>query len=132
MYAHIQEQDEFSVLKLGNETGFEELTLDDIEPFKYEFSEGQGSPSLPVDLDNASGMEDTFNSSLGFGSEEAVLRMASTHQLTTVCVWCRSEFSLEAFESETQSDSIGYMCPECKAKISGHLDSGLSMSSHGF
>nr|GMC89679.1 methyl-cpg-binding domain-containing protein 8 [Ipomoea batatas] len=130
-----KEQDEFSVLKLGNETGFEELTLDDIEPFKYDFSEGQGSPSLPgvsVGLDNGSGMEETFNSSLGFGSEEAVLGMANAHQLITVCVWCRSEFILEAFESETQSDSIGYMCPECKAKISGHLDSGLSMGSHGF
>ncbi|VFQ78227.1 unnamed protein product [Cuscuta campestris] len=119
-----KEQDGFCVLKIENEISFEELTLDDIEPFKFDFSEGH----------DGCGMEVAFNnSSLGFGSgEAAVLSMGKTHQLTTVCVWCRSEFILEAFESETQSDSIGYMCPECKAKISGHLENGLSLSSHGF
>ncbi|CAH9125665.1 unnamed protein product [Cuscuta epithymum] len=121
-----KEQDEFCVLKIENEMSFEELTFDDIEPFKYDFSEDH----------NGCGMEAAFNttSSLGFGSGEptVLISRGNTNQLTTVCVWCRSEFSLEAFESESQSDSIGYMCPECKTKISGHLDNGLSLTSHDF
>ncbi|CAH9084676.1 unnamed protein product [Cuscuta epithymum] len=119
-------KDEFCVLKIENEMSFEELTFDDIEPFKYDFSEDH----------NGCGMEAAFNttSSLGFGSGEptVLISRGNTNQLTTVCVWCRSEFSLEAFESESQSDSIGYMCPECKTKISGHLDNGLSLTSHDF
>ncbi|PIN08877.1 hypothetical protein CDL12_18542 [Handroanthus impetiginosus] len=76
-------------------------------------------------------MEDGFNSSVRFGSEEVMLNTLGTNQLT-VCVWCRAEFKLEGIESESPSDSIGYMCPTCKAKISGHFSDGLSMDPHDF
>lgn len=122
--------------KLQNATGFEELKLEEIESLKFGFVTDQESLSLPevhMDLENEAAMEDAFDSSVGFEQEEAVLCMASRHQLTTVCVWCRVEFSHEAVESEMQSDSVGFMCPTCKSKISGQLnvlDSGLSMNPH--
>ncbi|KAL0335108.1 UNVERIFIED_CONTAM: hypothetical protein Sradi_4722700 [Sesamum radiatum] len=127
---------EFSVVdqKLENVTGFEELRFDDIEPFKYGFVNGQELPSLPggsMNLGSDSGIADGFNSSVRYSSEEVMLNTLETNQLT-VCVWCRSEFKLEGIESETPSDSIGYMCPTCKAKISGHFSGGLSMDPHEF
>ncbi|KAK4438175.1 Methyl-CpG-binding domain-containing protein 8 [Sesamum alatum] len=129
-------QHEFSVVdqKLENVTGFEELRFDDIEPFKYGFVNGQELPSLPgssMNLGSDSGIADGFNSSVRYSSEEVMLNTLETNQLT-VCVWCRSEFKLEGIESETPSDSIGYMCPTCKAKISGHFSGGLSMDPHDF
>ncbi|KAG8368658.1 hypothetical protein BUALT_Bualt15G0068600 [Buddleja alternifolia] len=69
---------EFSIVhqKLENVTGFEELRFDDIEPFKYNFMNEQGLPSLPgssMNLGNEDGgIEDGFNSSVRFGSEDAI------------------------------------------------------------
>ncbi|KAA8536454.1 hypothetical protein F0562_028932 [Nyssa sinensis] len=117
--------------KLENMTGFEELRLDELEPLQFSFMNGQELSSPPVvsmDLANDIGMEDGFNSSVRFESE---LNEDDKDQLTTVCVWCRVEFNHEAVDSETQSDSVGFMCPTCKAKISGQLnvlDGGLSMN----
>ncbi|KAG9135355.1 hypothetical protein Leryth_007135 [Lithospermum erythrorhizon] len=90
--------------KLQNVTGFEELGLDDLEPF---------------DMANGSEMAEEPSSMIVFNSEEMSLNMDDGHPLTTLCVWCRSEFRLEHIDSEAQSDTIGYMCPTCKDKISG-------------
>ena len=82
---------------------------------------------------NDEAKEEGFNSSARFESEAAMLNIVGTHQFTTVCVWCRIEFDHEAVDFEIQSDSVGFMCPTCKAKISGQLnvlDSGLSMNFH--
>ncbi|KAH6773252.1 hypothetical protein C2S51_011656 [Perilla frutescens var. frutescens] len=126
---------EFSVdEKLENVTAFEELEFDDMEAFKYGFGNGQELSSLPggsINLDSNSVLEDGFNSSVRFDTGEIMLNTLHTNQLT-VCVWCRAEFRLEGIGSETLSDSIGYMCPTCKAKISGHFDGGLSMDPHNF
>ncbi|KAL9174538.1 hypothetical protein ABFS82_02G058700 [Erythranthe guttata] len=122
--------DKFSVAeqKLENDTGFEELRFDEIEPFKYSFTSDQDLPPLPggnMNLGNESGI-------IGDGfSYSVMLNTMDTNQLT-VCVWCRTEFKLEGVEPEAASDSIGYMCPTCKTKISGHFSVGLSMDSHGF
>ncbi|XP_060167878.1 uncharacterized protein LOC132598799 [Lycium barbarum] len=117
---------------LDNGTGFEEFRLDEIEHFEYSFDVGHQSPSLPVasiGLSNDARMEEAF-ASVGFDSGGIILNMED--QLSTICVWCRAEFKLEAYDTEAHSDSIGFMCPDCKAKISGHLESGLSLSPHGF
>ncbi|CAJ2648950.1 unnamed protein product [Trifolium pratense] len=37
--------------------------------------------------------------------------------VTTVCVWCGTEFNHVAVNSEIQSDSVGFMCPVCQAKV---------------
>lgn len=131
-------EDEFCCVdqKLQNTTGFDELKLDEIESLKFGFVTEQGPLSLPevhMGLENGATMEDGFDSSIGFEPEEVMLSMTGRHQLTTACVWCRVEFSHEAVESEMQSDSVGFMCPTCKSKISGQLnvlDSGLSMNPH--
>lgn len=110
--------------------GSEELKLEEISPVN-----GQSLPSLPElskDFANNGALEEGFNSFISLESEDAMLNMTSGHQLTTICVWCRTEFYHEAIDLEALSDSIGFMCPTCKAKISGHLDSGLSMNSHCF
>ncbi|KAK3027473.1 hypothetical protein RJ639_041079, partial [Escallonia herrerae] len=90
---------------LDNLLGFEELKFDEMEALGYDFVNGQESPCLPEvsrDLANGAEMED------------------------------RTEFNYEGIDLETQSDSIGFMCPTCKDKISGHLDCGLSMNSQCF
>ncbi|GER55528.1 methyl binding domain protein [Striga asiatica] len=132
-----KKEHEFSVVdqKLDNVTGFEELRFEDLDPFKDGFENGQELSSLPgrhMNFENASGIADEFNSSVVFGSEEVMMNTVDINQLT-VCVWCRTEFRLEGIESEAPSNSIGYMCPTCKAKISGHFGGvGLSMDPHDF
>ncbi|XP_049414582.1 uncharacterized protein LOC125877281 [Solanum stenotomum] len=122
-----KDNDEVSAIgqNLDNGTGFEELRLDEIEHFEYSFDGGHESSSLPatsIGLGNDARMEEAF-ASVGFGSGGIILNMEELNQLSTVCVWCRVEFKLEAYDTEAHSDSIGFMCPDCKAKISGHLES---------
>ncbi|GMN49473.1 hypothetical protein TIFTF001_018635 [Ficus carica] len=108
-----------------NETGFEELRLEEIEPLKYSFADGQESDSLqevPIELANNAEMEAVFGSSVQFESEEVMLDLAARHQLSTVCVWCGFEFNHDIVDSEIQSDSVGFMCPTCKSKISGQVN----------
>ncbi|XP_011045682.1 PREDICTED: uncharacterized protein LOC105140510 isoform X2 [Populus euphratica] len=104
-------------------TGFDELKLDEIEHLKFSLGTGQEPMSLhevPSGVGNITEMEAAYDASLQFESD--VIVDTADRQLTTVCVWCGAEFSHEAFDTEMQSDSVGYMCPDCKAKISGHLN----------
>ncbi|TKW33625.1 hypothetical protein SEVIR_2G251200v4 [Setaria viridis] len=41
--------------------------------------------------------------------------------LQSVCVWCNSQFQHFGTIAEQQADSLGYICPSCKGKFSGHL-----------
>jgi len=41
--------------------------------------------------------------------------------LQSVCVWCNSPFQHFGTVAEQQADSLGYICPSCKGKFSGHL-----------
>ncbi|KAF5448482.1 hypothetical protein F2P56_029016 [Juglans regia] len=108
-----------------NRTGFEELRFDEIEP-KYGSATAQESLSMqevPVILAYNEEMDGAYGSSVQFGSlEEVVLNMADGNQVTTNCVWCGVEFNHEAAVAEIQPDSVGFMCPTCKAKISGQLN----------
>lgn len=107
--------------------------MDEIEPLKYSTATGQESLSLqevPMDLTYNVDMEREYGSSVQFESEEVMLNMGGRHQLTTVCVWCGVEFNHEAVDAELQPDSVGFMCPTCKAKISGQYISGSPMTSH--
>ncbi|KAJ4827455.1 hypothetical protein Tsubulata_032974 [Turnera subulata] len=103
------------------ETGVEELRLEEIEKLKFSLGAGQEAVSLQeVPLKNDE-IEGTYDTSGQFESE-VIGEMTSGQQFTTVCVWCGVEFSHEADDAEMQSDSVGYMCPSCKAKISGQLN----------
>ncbi|XP_021899804.1 uncharacterized protein LOC110816083 isoform X2 [Carica papaya] len=111
--------------KPENVSGYGELRLDEIEQLKFNFGTGQESLALPevaIDLAGNEGMEGAYDCAVQFESEEVMLNMRGRSQLTTVCVWCGMEFSHEDVDPETQSDSVGYMCPTCKAKISGQLN----------
>eukprot|EP00258_Populus_trichocarpa_P040891 XP_024456910.1 uncharacterized protein LOC7486594 isoform X2 [Populus trichocarpa] len=44
---------------------------------------------------------------------------ASRHHVPAVCVWCGREICQEAFESEAQTSTMGFMCAECAARFSG-------------
>lgn len=104
-------------------TGFDELKLDEIEHLKFSLGTGQEPMSLhevPLGVGNIIEMEAVYDASLQFESD--VIGDTADRQLTTVCVWCGAEFSHEALDTEMQSDSVGYMCPDCKAKISGQLN----------
>ncbi|KDP40908.1 hypothetical protein JCGZ_24907 [Jatropha curcas] len=104
-------------------TGFEELRLEDIEQLKFSFGTGQEPLSLPegtINMENNPEVEGAYDTSVQFESE--VVDTTDAQQFTTVCVWCGVEFSHEAVDTEMQSDSVGYMCPTCKARISGQLD----------
>lgn len=104
-------------------TGFDELKLDEIEHLKFSLGTGQEPMSLhevPLGVGNITEMEAAYDASLQFESD--VIGDTADRQLTTVCVWCGAEFSHEALDTEMQSDSVGYMCPDCKAKISGQLN----------
>ncbi|PON81911.1 TFIIH C1-like domain containing protein [Trema orientale] len=120
----------------GRITGFEELRLEEMEPFKYDFGNGQESASLrevPIDLEGTTEMEDAFGTSVHFESEEMMLNIAGRDQLTTACVWCGVEFNHDALDSEMQADSVGFICPTCKVKISGELnvlDNGSPVNPH--
>ena len=96
--------------------------MDEIEQIKFSFGGVQVSPSLPevpIDLANNPDIGGAYSSTNQFESE-VLLNMSGKHQLTTVCVWCGTEFNQEAVDSEIQSDSVGYMCPTCKAKFLGN------------
>lgn len=98
--------------------------MDEIEQIKFSFGGVQVSPSLPevpIDLANNPDIEGAYSSSNQFESE-VLLNMDDKHQLTTVCVWCGTEFNQEAVDSEIQSDSVGYMCPTCKGKFLGNSE----------
>ncbi|KAI8532283.1 hypothetical protein RHMOL_Rhmol11G0201600 [Rhododendron molle] len=118
-------EDEFGTLyqKLDNVTGFDELRLEEMEHLQFSFMNGQELPPFPevsVNVANDEIMEEVFNSSAAFQSE---VNIDCRRQFAAVCVWCTTEFNHEAFESEAQSDSVGFMCPSCKTKISGQLSS---------
>ncbi|KAI3834404.1 hypothetical protein MKW92_018560 [Papaver armeniacum] len=87
---------------------FEELRLDDMESSRFNSFMGQGL----TDIEN----------SISFDWASMLPNMESRPQLTpTVCVWCALVFNIDVTDSATEYNSVGYMCPSCKAKISGHL-----------
>ena len=100
-------------------TGFDELKLDEIEHLKFSLVTGQEPMNLhevPLGVGNIAEMEAAYDSSVQFESD-VIVDTADRQQLTTMCVWCGIKFSHEVFDTEMQSDSVGYMCPDCKAKI---------------
>ncbi|CAJ1963471.1 unnamed protein product [Sphenostylis stenocarpa] len=108
-----------------NVKGFQELRFDELDTVDYDFARVQDSsslPAVPTELANNTVMEQTYASSVQFESQENMLNIGGRNQLTTMCVWCGIEFKHDAVNSEIQPDSVGFMCPACKAKISGQIN----------
>ncbi|KAL5992448.1 hypothetical protein ACLOJK_013366 [Asimina triloba] len=120
-------EDGFNIVgqKLDKISGYQELRLDDIDPQKYGLATAQDSASLPeapIDLAYCAELEGGLNNSVEFSWDTVLPKMDGDHQLTTVCVWCGMEFDNGGVDTEPQSDSVGFMCPTCKAKISGQYN----------
>ncbi|KAL4363752.1 hypothetical protein GQ457_04G003660 [Hibiscus cannabinus] len=105
--------------RLSSVTEFDELKLVETEQISLSFDGVHVSsslPEVPIELTNNPDMEGAYTSPVQIDSE-VLLNMAGKPQLTTLCVWCGTEFNQEAVDSEMQSDSVGYMCPICKSKF---------------
>ncbi|XP_024162283.1 uncharacterized protein LOC112169480 isoform X3 [Rosa chinensis] len=99
----------------------EDLQQHEIEHLKHGSAAGQESfilEEVPIDMTNSSEMQKPVGSSVQFEPEEVMLNMAGSNQLTTACIWCGVDFKHEAVDYDVQPDSVGFMCPVCKAKIS--------------
>lgn len=94
-----------------------------------DFANVQDSLSLPhasTDLANNRQIRGSHASSVQSESQDTF-----RNQIRTLCVWCGIEFNYDLVDSEIQSDSVGFMCLACKAKISGQinvLDSGSTLN----
>lgn len=109
------------------------MRLEDIGSLEYDFASVQGSLDVSAELANHLVVQGTCASSAQSASQEVMLNLDDNNLLTTACVWCGIEFNHDAVNSEIQSDSVGFMCPVCKAKISGQinmLDSGSPNAGH--
>uniref|UniRef100_A0A803LGP7 Uncharacterized protein n=1 Tax=Chenopodium quinoa TaxID=63459 RepID=A0A803LGP7_CHEQI len=117
--------------------GLEYLKLDVIEPQMYKYNDMSREDSISfydvsMDLGNnigiglGLGLDDPLKSQSEFPQE-----LARSCLTTTVCVWCGVEFSHEVTDIEPQPDSVGFMCPSCRAKISkqfNDLENNFSLS----
>ncbi|KAE9599336.1 hypothetical protein Lal_00043979 [Lupinus albus] len=118
-----------------NTKGFQELRSDEID-LQYNFASGQNSLSLldvTTELANDTVMEGMHSSPILFESQEVTIKMGGRNQLTAACVWCGIDFNHDAVDYEIQPDSVGFMCPACKGKISGQInvmDSGSLHADH--
>ncbi|KAM7265409.1 hypothetical protein ACFE04_003092 [Oxalis oulophora] len=117
---------QFKVNEHENVASFEGIGLDEIDNLQFSLGNEQESLFLsdaPVCATNVE-MGSAFDSSTQFeATEEVMLDVTATgHQHVTECVWCGMKFSHETVDSEEQSDSVGYMCPACKSKISGQFE----------
>ncbi|CAK8530310.1 unnamed protein product [Lathyrus sativus] len=127
------EQSLYSFSAFSSDKGFQELKLEDIGSLEYDFASVQGSLDVSAELANHLVVQGTCASSAQSASQEVMLNVDDNNLLTTACVWCGIEFNHDAVNSEIQSDSVGFMCPVCKAKISGQinmLDSGSPHAGH--
>lgn len=103
---------------LESEIGPEYLELDVIEPQMYStMNEGNFISLSEVSMD-------VENTRVGVGPDSSIgsqsefqLGMAGGGLTTISCVWCGIEFCHELVDV-LQPDSVGFMCPTCRAKIS--------------
>ncbi|XP_030459220.1 uncharacterized protein LOC115679696 [Syzygium oleosum] len=109
---------------------FEEMRYDEEETMKYDLVTAEDPlTDVPVEMPNNADIEQQYVSPVRFGPEEVMLDVVARQQLTTACMWCGVEFKHDAVDSDLPSESVGFMCPTCKAKISGQLnllDSGFA------
>ncbi|KAJ6997686.1 hypothetical protein NC653_014052 [Populus alba x Populus x berolinensis] len=107
----------------GVTSGFEGLKSGGMENMEYNLLTSQVSShsdeSKIVSCDAI--IPQGFDSSvcLEKGDLPFLPKNASRHHVPAVCVWCGREIRQEAFESEAQTSTMGFMCAECTARFSG-------------
>ncbi|XP_073014482.1 uncharacterized protein [Typha latifolia] len=105
--------------KHDNLPGFEELSLGPASSFEFASLTSEGSIAA-AEPTNALGNRSCPTVQLAW--EISTPKMLNGCELTSVCVWCSAEFSHDGATAEQQSDSLGFICPACKEKISGQLN----------
>lgn len=66
-------------------------------------------------------MDQGFGSSVWHQKPTSLPNMMTGHVVSTLCVWCGNEFHQDSLGCEMQAGSIGYLCPTCKARMSGQF-----------
>ncbi|KAH9624454.1 hypothetical protein KSS87_008144, partial [Heliosperma pusillum] len=100
--------------KFDNMASFEGLRSS-VEPMEFSFMTTQESNTQmehPKVLQYNTEMDPSFGS---------LPNMMAGHVFTTLCVWCGNEFQQDPLACEMQAGSIGYLCPNCKARMSGQF-----------
>lgn len=110
--------------KYDRESCFAELGSGRTEPVEFSFLTAPNSTSFQGVQDKNSygaGMEQPFGSSYWINKHDVVQNISSRNQVTSVCVWCRSEFLHEPVHPGNQA-AIGSMCPTCRTRISEQVN----------
>lgn len=106
-------------------SSFEGLGSASVEPMEFSFLTTQDSnPQLedPKMLASYNGeMDQGFGSSVWHQKGTSLPNMIGAQVVTTLCVWCGNEFHQDSLSCEVQAGSIGYLCPACKARMSGQF-----------
>lgn len=110
--------------KFDNISSFEGLRSTSVEPMEFSFMTTQESNAQlghqKVLSFNAQ-MNQGFGSSVWHQKPTALPNMMAGHVVSTLCVWCGNEFHQDSLGCEMQAGSIGYLCPTCKARMSGQF-----------
>lgn len=116
----------------------EYMKLDEVETQMYDVMTGEDLVSLSAISmgfeNNNTDMGMELDPPVGFHSQpEFRMEMSQRSVTTTLCVWCGGEFCHEIVDIELQPDSVGFMCPTCRNKISkqfNDLECNFSLNSH--
>lgn len=57
-----------------------------------------------------------------FGWDPFLSERENNSSQCSVCIWCNTEFSHDGIDQDQQADSVGFICPVCKTKISGQAE----------
>lgn len=57
-----------------------------------------------------------------FGWDPFLSERENNSSQFSVCIWCNTEFSHDGIDQDQQADSVGFICPVCKTKISGQVE----------
>ncbi|XP_048498170.1 uncharacterized protein LOC104892221 isoform X2 [Beta vulgaris subsp. vulgaris] len=110
--------------KFDNISNFEGLRSTSVEPMEFSFMTTQESNAQlghqKVLSFNAQ-MDQGFGSSVWHQKPTSLPNMMTGHVVSTLCVWCGNEFHQDSLGCEMQAGSIGYLCPTCKARMSGQF-----------
>ncbi|KAL9228725.1 hypothetical protein vseg_004274 [Gypsophila vaccaria] len=107
--------------KYDNMSSFEGLRSS-VEPMEFSFMTPQESnPQLehPKVLQYNAQIDQSFGS--WDQKTTSLPNMMAGHVVSTLCVWCGNEFHQDSLSCEMQAGSIGYLCPSCKARMSGQF-----------
>ncbi|KAK8971492.1 Methyl-CpG-binding domain-containing protein 8 [Platanthera guangdongensis] len=100
---------------------FDDLRLGTIEPSDFAlFTDPESRTAIEpsMSLGYASELDDQ-QCSFQLGWNISLGNIDSTSSFTSLCVWCSTEFRQEHGNDEPHSETLGFICPGCKAKFSG-------------